>query len=58
MDGVKKGIKLEVVCKFMENCYKLGIKVYGVFIFGLFNESREIIEEIICFVCEVNFYII
>ncbi|NEP44493.1 MAG: hopanoid biosynthesis associated radical SAM protein HpnJ [Okeania sp. SIO2G4] len=54
LDGVKKGIKLEVARKFMENCHKLGIKVHGAFILGLPNESRETIEETIRFACEVN----
>ncbi|MEA5534453.1 hopanoid biosynthesis associated radical SAM protein HpnJ [Crocosphaera sp. XPORK-15E] len=54
LDGVKKGIKLEVARKFMENCTKLGIKVHGAFIIGLPNETRETIEETIRFACEVS----
>ena len=54
LDGVNKGIKLEVARKFMENCHKLGIKVHGAFILGLPNESQETIEETIRFACEVN----
>lgn len=54
LDGVKKGIKLEVARKFMANCNKLGIKVHGAFIIGLPNESRETIEETIRFACEVS----
>ena len=54
LDGIKKGIKLEVARKFMENCNKLGIKVHGAFIIGLPNESRETIEDTIRFACEVS----
>lgn len=54
LDGVKKGIKLEVARKFMANCNKLGIKVHGAFIIGLPNETRETIEDTIRFACEVN----
>jgi hopanoid biosynthesis associated radical SAM protein HpnJ len=54
LDGVKKGIKLEVARKFMENCHKLGIKVHGAFIIGLPNESRATIEDTIRFACEVS----
>ena len=54
LDGIKKGIKLEVARKFMANCNKLGIKVHGAFILGLPNESRETIEETIRFACEVS----
>ena len=51
---IRKGIKLEVARKFMQNCTKLGIKVHGTFIIGLPNETRETIEETIKFACEVN----
>ncbi|MEG3436363.1 hopanoid biosynthesis associated radical SAM protein HpnJ [Pannus brasiliensis CCIBt3594] len=54
LDGIKKGIRLEVARKFMENCRKLGIKVHGTFIIGLPNETTETIEETIRFACEVN----
>ena len=54
LDGIKKGIKLEVARKFMQNCHKLGIKVHGAFIVGLPNESQETIEDTIRFACEVN----
>jgi hopanoid biosynthesis associated radical SAM protein HpnJ len=54
LDGIKKGIRLEVARKFMENCRKLGIKVHGTFIIGLPNESPQTVEETIRFACEVN----
>ncbi len=54
LDGVKKGIKLEVARKFMKNCNKLGIKVHGAFILGLPNESKQTIEDTIRFACEVS----
>lgn len=54
LDGIRKGIKLEVARKFMDHCRKLGIKVHGTFIIGLPNENRETIEETIRFACEVN----
>jgi hopanoid biosynthesis associated radical SAM protein HpnJ len=54
LDGIKKGIKLEVARQFMANCRKLGIAVHGTFIIGLPNETPETIEETIRFACEVN----
>ena len=54
LDGIRKGIKLEVARKFMENCRKLGIAVHGTFIIGLPNENVETIEETIRFACEVS----
>ncbi|MEL4896911.1 hopanoid biosynthesis associated radical SAM protein HpnJ [Crocosphaera sp. Alani8] len=54
LDGVKKGIKLEVARRFMKNCNKLGIKVHGAFILGLPNESRETIEDTIRFACDIS----
>ncbi|MGK7932573.1 MAG: hopanoid biosynthesis associated radical SAM protein HpnJ [Microcystaceae cyanobacterium] len=54
LDGIRKGVKLEVARQFMQNCRKLGIKVHGTFIIGLPNETEETIEETIRFACEVN----
>ncbi|MBR8834110.1 MAG: hopanoid biosynthesis associated radical SAM protein HpnJ [Stigonema ocellatum SAG 48.90 = DSM 106950] len=54
LDGIKKGIKLEVARSFMENCHKLGITVHGTFIIGLPNETRKTIEETIRFACEIS----
>ncbi|ACK71959.1 hopanoid biosynthesis associated radical SAM protein HpnJ [Gloeothece citriformis PCC 7424] len=54
LDGIRKGIKLEVAKKFMENCHKLGIKVHGTFILGLPDETQETIDETIRFACEIN----
>jgi len=54
LDGIKKGIKLEVARKFMADCRRLGITVHGTFIIGLPNETEDTIEETIRFACEVN----
>jgi radical SAM superfamily enzyme YgiQ (UPF0313 family) len=54
LDGIKKGVKLETVRRFMKDCNKLGIKVHGAFIIGLPNESQETIEETIRFACEIS----
>jgi hopanoid biosynthesis associated radical SAM protein HpnJ len=54
LDGIRKGIKLEVARKFMADCRKLGITVHGTFIIGLPNETQETIEDTIRFACEVN----
>lgn len=54
LDGIKKGIKLEVAQKFMENCHKLGITVHGTFIIGLPNETQQTIDETIRFACEIS----
>jgi hopanoid biosynthesis associated radical SAM protein HpnJ len=54
LDGIKKGIKLEVARKFMENCHQLGITVHGTFIIGLPDETQETIEETIRFACEIS----
>lgn len=54
LDGINKGIKLEVARQFMKNCHKLGITVHGTFIIGLPNETPETVEETIRFACEVS----
>ena len=54
LDGINKGIKLEVARKFMANCRKLGITVHGTFIIGLPNETQDTIEDTIRFACDVN----
>ena len=54
LDGIRKGIKLEVAKKFMADCRKLGITVHGTFIIGLPNETEETIEETIRFACEIS----
>jgi hopanoid biosynthesis associated radical SAM protein HpnJ len=54
LDGINKGIQLEVARKFMANCRKLGITIHGTFIIGLPNETRETIEETIRFACEIS----
>ncbi|MBE9104968.1 hopanoid biosynthesis associated radical SAM protein HpnJ [Nostoc cf. edaphicum LEGE 07299] len=54
LDGIKKGIKLEVARKFMENCHKLGITVHGTFIIGLPDETQKTIEETVRFACEIS----
>ncbi|ELR96364.1 hopanoid biosynthesis associated radical SAM protein HpnJ [Gloeocapsa sp. PCC 73106] len=54
LDGINKGIKLEVARRFMQNCHKLGITVHGTFIIGLPNETAETVEETIRFACEVS----
>lgn len=54
LDGIKKGIKLEVARKFMENCHKLGITVHGTFIIGLPDETPQTIEETVRFACEIS----
>ncbi len=54
LDGIKKGIKLEVARKFMEHCHKLGITVHGTFIIGLPDETQQTIEETIRFACEIS----
>ncbi len=54
LNGIKKGIKLEVAREFMQNCHKLGITVHGTFIIGLPVETRETVEETIRFACELS----
>jgi radical SAM superfamily enzyme YgiQ (UPF0313 family) len=54
LDGIKKGIRLEVARKFMKNCRELGIKVHGTFILGLPDETEKTIEDTIRFACDVN----
>ena len=54
LDGIKKGIKLEVARKFMENCHKLGITVHGTFNIGLPDETQQTIEETVRFACDIS----
>ncbi|MFQ5618044.1 MAG: hopanoid biosynthesis associated radical SAM protein HpnJ [Rhodospirillales bacterium] len=54
LHNIKKGMRIEVARRFAEDCHKLGITIHGTFIIGLPGETRETIEETICFAKEVN----
>ncbi len=54
LHNIKKGMRIEVARRFAEDCRKLGITIHGTFIIGLPGETRETIEETICFAKEIN----
>jgi hopanoid biosynthesis associated radical SAM protein HpnJ len=54
LNNVKKGLRLDLVRRFTEDCHALGITIHGTFIFGLPGETRETIEETIRFACELD----
>ncbi|MBT4768926.1 MAG: hopanoid biosynthesis associated radical SAM protein HpnJ [Rhodospirillaceae bacterium] len=54
LHNIKKGMRIEVVRRFTEDCHKLGITIHGTFILGLPGETRETIEETIKFATEIN----
>ncbi|CAH2772589.1 MAG: Fe-S oxidoreductase [uncultured Caballeronia sp.] len=56
--NIKKGLRTDMVRRFSEDCHKLGIKVHGTFILGLLGETRETIENTICYAKEINPHII
>ena len=52
--NIKKGMRVDGVRRFTEDCHKLGIAIHGTFIVGLPGETQETIEETIRFAQEVN----
>ena len=54
LNAIKKGLKVEQAREFTKNCHKLGITIHGTFILGLPEETRETIQETICFAKEIN----
>jgi len=54
LHNIKKGMRIEVARRFAEDCQKLGITIHGTFIIGLPGETRETIEETICFAKEID----
>jgi hopanoid biosynthesis associated radical SAM protein HpnJ len=54
LDNIRKGVRLEVARRFMEDCKKLGILVHGTFIIGLPIETPETVEETIRFACDIS----
>jgi len=54
LHNVKKGMRLEVMRRFTQDCHELGIAIHGTFVLGLPGESRETIEETIRFATEIN----
>src|ERR1051325_492306 len=54
LDGIKKGVRLDVAREFTRNAKALGIKIHGTFIMGLPGETRETIEATIRFAQEID----
>src|SRR5499433_1166614 len=54
LNGVKKGVRLDVARRFTRDAKALGIKIHGTFIMGLPGETRETIEETIRFARDID----
>jgi len=54
LNGVKKGVRLDVARRFTRDAKALGIKIHGTFIMGLPGETRETIEETMRFAREID----
>src|SRR5512132_4389698 len=54
LHNIKKGMRVDVARRFTKDCHELGIVIHGTFILGLPGETRETIEETICFAREIN----
>jgi radical SAM superfamily enzyme YgiQ (UPF0313 family) len=54
LKNIKKGVSLEQMRKFTQDCKTLGIVIHGAFILGLPEESYESIEDSIRFACELD----
>ncbi|HEX9308270.1 MAG TPA: hopanoid biosynthesis associated radical SAM protein HpnJ [Anaeromyxobacter sp.] len=54
LNNVKKGVRLDVMRRFTEDCHELGITIHGCFILGLPGETRETMEETIRFACDID----
>jgi len=56
LDGIKKGVRLEVAREFTRDCRELGIVIHGTFILGLPWETKETIEQTIRFAKELDVF--
>jgi hopanoid biosynthesis associated radical SAM protein HpnJ len=56
LNNIRKGLKIERVRKFAEDCRELGIRIHGTFILGLPGETPETIEQTLAFAKEVDPY--
>jgi radical SAM superfamily enzyme YgiQ (UPF0313 family) len=54
LNNIKKGMRIDIARRFTKDCHDLGITIHGTFILGLPGESKETIEETICFAAEIN----
>jgi hopanoid biosynthesis associated radical SAM protein HpnJ len=54
LKNIKKGVALETVRRFTQDCHKLGILIHGTFILGLPGETKETIQETMRFAREMN----
>jgi len=54
LNNIRKGLRLDIVRKFSQDCHDLGIIVHGTFILGLPGETRETIKQTLAFAKEVN----
>src|SRR5437899_4408837 len=54
LNNIKKGMRIDIARRFTKDCHELGITIHGTFILGLPGETKETIEETICFAAEIN----
>ncbi len=54
LNNVRKGLRLDIMRKFSQDCHDLGITVHGTFILGLPGETKETIKQTLAFAKEVN----
>jgi hopanoid biosynthesis associated radical SAM protein HpnJ len=54
LNGIKKGLRLDVAREFTRNAKALGITIHGTFILGLPGETPETIQETIRYACEIE----
>jgi len=56
LNNIRKGIKIERVRKFAEDCHELGILMHGTFVLGLPGETRETIQQTLEFAKQIDPY--
>lgn len=56
LQNIKKGISLEQMRKFTEDCHRAGVVIHGTFILGLPIETQQTIEETIQFAKELDVF--
>jgi len=54
LNGIKKGLRLDVAREFTRNAKALGITIHGTFILGLPGETAATIRETIRYACEIE----
>jgi hopanoid biosynthesis associated radical SAM protein HpnJ len=54
LNNIRKGLRIDIIKRFSQDCHELGIVLHGTFILGLPGETKETIKQTLAFAKEVN----